>query len=161
MQNTCSQLALSLKISCFHFSPERAAHVLKSLSRLPGYGNWSSRRCTSSRHKLCSIISSDHLSQCNTTHTASKRISFHVYVKGCLLAKIYIIVHNVKFSHNIKRKIIFFLSWELGLYCLFTCLFWQQLRSRTQYTILWFFRKPHTPNQEMLKEMNHKTGPGG
>lgn len=107
MQNTCSQFALSLKISCFHFRPGRAARMPERLSPLPSYSNRSSRRRTSSRHKLCSIISSDHLSQCSTTHIASKRINLHVYVKGWLLAKIYIIVHNVKFSRNIKRKIIF------------------------------------------------------
>lgn len=107
MQDTCSQLTLSLKISCFHFRPGRAAHMPKSLFPLPSYSNRSGRTHTTSRHKLCSIISSDRLSQCSTTHIASERISFHVYAKSWLLAKIYIIVHNVKFNHNIKREIIF------------------------------------------------------
>lgn len=146
MQNTCSQLAHSLKISCSHFRPGRAAHMPKNLSPppLPSYGNTSSGRHTSSRHKLCSIISSDHLRQCSTTHIASKRINFHVYVKGWLLAKVYVIAHNVKFSHNIKGKIIFPFMRSGILLFVHSCVFATALITNTVYNPMFFLKSPQT-----------------
>lgn len=161
MQNTCSQLAFSLKISCFHFRPREAAHMPKSLLPLPSYSSSSSRRCTSSRCKLCTIISSDHLSQCSTTHTATKKISVHVYVKGWLLAKFYIMVYNVKFSPSIERKIIFPFMRSRILLFVHSFTLGTSLITNAVYNPMFFFKKAHNPNPEMLKKMNYKVGAAG
>lgn len=115
MQNTCSQLALSLIISCFHCRPGRAVPMPKACSPFSATVIEPVEDVLALETNFVQL--SLQITSATATHSASKRIDFHVYVKGWLRAKVYIIVHNAKFSHNIKRKIIFpFMRSEILLF---------------------------------------------
>lgn len=83
-------------------------------------------------------------------------MDFHVYVKGWLLAKVYIIVHNAMLSHNIKGKIIFPFMRSGILLFVHSFVLATALIMNTVYTTLCFFLKK--PTNQIRKEMNRKVG---